>query len=158
MHRPPVKRGKRGMDTPCNNCGQTGHSSGSAKCPVKGTRCQFCQKFNHWEVVCCRKKQLQVVMGSDGCSQTNHIIPPKATQSALPFLQTGQFITRSGKLMPFCAEVDTGSFCTIISQDYFGKCLPGTPVTTLKELPCTYDHSPIRALQGTVDVHICFAD
>ncbi len=135
--------GKREMDTLCSKCGQTGHSSGSAKCPAKGTRCHFCQKLNHWEVVCQTKKQSQLVTGSDGCSQMNHIVPPKATQSAPPFLQTVQLITCAGKLMPFCAEVDMGSFCTIISRDYLSKYFQDKPVTALKELPCTYDHSPI---------------
>ncbi len=131
------------MDTPCGNCGQTGHASGSPKCPAKGTKCQFCQKLNHWEVVCRTKKQSQLVMGPDRCSQTNHIVSPKATQSALPFQQTVQFITCAGKLVPFCAEVDTGSFCTIISWDYLSKYFPDKPVTALKELPCMYNHSLI---------------
>ncbi len=152
------KGGKRGMDTLCGNCGQTGHASGSPKCPAKGTRCHFCQKLNHWELVCRMKKQSQLIKGSDRCSQMNRIVPPKVTQSAPLFVKTVQFINRAGKLVPFCAEVDTRSFCTIIDRQFLSLHLPDLPVKALTELPCTYDYTPIRALQGTVDIHACFAD
>ncbi len=140
---PQSRAGRRGMETPCGNCGQTGHSSGSAKCPAKGTKCQFCQRPNHWEVMCRMKKQSQMVMGSDGCSQMNHIISPRAIQSAPSFRQTIYFISHAGRLKVFHAEVDTGSFCTIIDRHFLSSHLPDMLVKALKELPYTYDYTPI---------------
>ncbi len=32
------------------------------------------------------------------------------------------------------------------------------PVEPLKDLPCTYDHMPIRALQGVVHIQACFGE
>ncbi len=151
-------RGGKGMGTPCDNCCQTGHASGSPKSLARGTKCNFCQRPNHCEVVCQTKKRSQQVMGSDEFSQMKHIMSLKATQSALPFLQTIYFISHAGKLKVFHAEVDTGSFCTIIDSQYLSSHLPDMPVKALKGLPCTYDHSPICTLQGRVDVCICSAD
>ncbi len=137
MHEPPVERRRGRMDTPCGNCGQTGHSSGPAKCPAKGTNCHLCQRPNHWKVMCQMKKQSQMVTESASSGQTNRIMPPWTAKSSLPFLQTVQIITRAGRLAPFCAEVHTVS-CTIIDCEYLGKFLPDKPVTTLRELPRTY--------------------
>ncbi len=96
-------------------------------------------------------------MGPIDDNQTKGIMPIKAVRSSPPFLETVQFIDRAGKLNSFCAEVDSGSFRTIIDRKYLSTHLPDTPVDALKELPCTYDHTPIRALQGTVNVRACFA-
>ncbi len=89
------------------------------------------------------KKQSQMVTESASSSQTNCIVLPQAAKPSLPFMQTVQLITHAGRLVPFCAEVDMGSFCMIIDQDYLSKYLPDKPVTALRELPCMYDHSPI---------------
>ncbi len=158
MHKPIVERGRSTVDTLCGNCGQTGHTSGSPKCPAKGMKCHFCQKPNHWEVVFWMKRQSQLVTESRSSSQTNHIVPPRAAKSSSPFMQTVQIITCTGRLVPFRAEVDTGSFCTIVDHHFLSMNLPNMLVMALRELSCTYDHSPIRALQGTVDIQACFAD
>ncbi len=121
----------------CGNCGQAVHLSGSPRCPAKGTKCHFCQRPNHWEVMCQMKRQSQMVTESASSSQTNHIMPPQAAKSSPPFKQTVQIITCAARLVPFCAEVDTGSFCPIIDQDYLSKYLPDKPVTALRDLPCT---------------------
>ncbi len=56
-------------------------------------------------------------------------------------------------------DMSYSSFCMIIDHQFLITHLPNMPVNVLKELPCTYDHSLIfRTLQGTVDVHACFAD
>ncbi len=67
----------------------------------------------------------------------------KATQSALLFVKIIYFINNAGKLKAFRAEVDIGSFCTIVNRQYLRSHLPDMPVKALKELSCTYDHSPI---------------
>ncbi len=70
-------------------------------------------------------------------------MPPQAAKSSLPFMESVQIITHAGRLVPFSAEVDTGSFCTIIECDYLNKFLPDRSVTALRELPCTNNHSLI---------------
>ncbi len=84
-----------------------------------------------------------MVTESAGSGQTNHIMLPQAAKPSPTFMQTVQIITCAGRLVPLCAKVDSGSFCTIIDWDYLCKYLPNKPVTALKELPCIYDHSPI---------------
>ena len=45
--------------TACKNCGFTKHTRPDGACPAKGSTCGFCQKPNHWESVCLKKKRSQ---------------------------------------------------------------------------------------------------
>ncbi len=79
-------------------------------------------------------------------------------KSPLPFFQTVEFTDRSSQVKPFCAEVDSASFCTMISCDYLATHLLNEPVDQVSESPCTYDHRPVLAIQGMVKLKASIAD
>ncbi len=45
----------------------------------------------------------------------------------------------------------------MVSHNFLGEHLSGQPVDPIKTVPCTYDHRPILAVQGTVDLRVSFA-
>ncbi len=104
------------------------------------------------------KKQSKAVTGNDESCQTDHIAAPQATWSSPPFMKTVYFIDHKGKLKPLTAEVDTGSFCTVINHEFLADNLLNKPMDPLKDFICTYSHQPIHAMLGTVDLHACLTD
>ncbi len=80
------------------------------------------------------------------------------TNQLPPFFQTVEFTDQSSRVKPFCAEVNTGSFCTMISCDYLASHLLSEPVDPVSEPPCTYNHRPILAIQGMVKLKASIAD
>ncbi len=107
--------------------------------------------------MCRIKKQSQKVMGCNGSSTMNRVMPSGTKQPPLTFLWTVQFINGSSKLRLLCAEIDMGSFCTMISHDYLVAHLLNEPVDSIADVPCTYDKWSILTIQGTVNLRVCSA-
>ncbi len=72
-------------------------------------------------------------------------------------MKTVYFMDHMGRPKSLTAEVDTGSFCSIVMQDYLAENLPNIPEKPLLDPPCTYSCQLIRDLIGTVDLCACCA-
>ncbi len=102
-------------------------------------------------------KAVYAKKGYDEMGRTDRISPSQATPSSLSFTKTVYFTDHKGRPKSLTAEVDMGSFCMIITQDYLAENLPNALVELLKDLACTYSRQPIHNLKGTVDLCACCA-
>ncbi|KAJ8300747.1 hypothetical protein KUTeg_022266 [Tegillarca granosa] len=124
-------------------CTRCGLSKDHKKCPAKGTRCKFCNKFDHWKSVC--HKRLSSLNVN---SLSNHDFTPQSVQSVvypdqvdsdsdsdLLQISATNYANKSGILsqddkwlvklsvasVPLSFRIDTGARCCIMVKSEFDK-------------------------------------
>ncbi len=108
----------------CFSCGKKGHYAKTDNCPAKNAECSFCQKSGHWTGCCCMKEKSKLAgTKHKGASakkikpDTKAIIP--GTSIEQPYHFAAQILNSKGNPHSLTVEIDSGSYCSAISCDFF---------------------------------------
>ncbi len=149
----------------CMGCGSGDHRSKDNSCPARNAECRFCHKTGHYENVCISKQKSQAASTAHTGTHTGdgrglkcithslHAVASTALAST-PFTTTVHLRDPDGKLHTVVGELDSGSYCSIVSRAVFDGEFRKVPLKCLKGPSYAFGGTPISGLEGSFNVTV----
>ncbi len=143
----------------CFSCVKKGHYTKTDKCPAKNAECSFCHKSGHWAGVCQTKEQSKLASNEHKGGSAKKIEPH--TKSIIPgtsieqvYCFTVKILDSKGNSHSLTAEVDSGSYCSTNSCDFFDRELWDIHLKPLIGPSFAYGGVPITRFNGLITVQV----